>query len=103
MKDIKNLFNQEKEIKWIKDIVFRNIKNLFGYEKEEENYYKPVEYIEKKSNGDKNTILYVEEYPDKIRPYLKSIINHLKKSGMWKIQLTITINFFLKMIMMKSA
>ena len=52
MKDIKNLFKQEKEIKGIKDIVFRNIKNLFGYEKEEENYYKPVEYIEKKSNGD---------------------------------------------------
>ena len=48
MKDIKNLFKQEKEIKGIKDIVFRNIKNLFGYEKEEENYYKPVELLRRK-------------------------------------------------------
>ena len=48
MKDIKNLFKQEKEIKGIKDIVFRNIKNLFGYEKEEENYYKPDELLRRK-------------------------------------------------------
>ena len=40
------------------------------YEKEEENYYKPVKvsnfwsnnYIENKSNGDKNKILSVEEH-----------------------------------------
>ena len=40
-----------------------------------------------------NRILLVEEYPDTIRPYLKDIINDLKKSDTWKIQLTITINF----------
>ena len=28
-----------------------------------------------------------------IKPYLKDIINNLKKSDKWKIQLTITINF----------
>ena len=40
------------------------------YEKEEENYYKPVKvsnfwsnnYIENKTNGDKNKILSVEEH-----------------------------------------
>ena len=87
IKDIRNLFRLIKEIKIIKNIVLRNINNLFEYEKEEENYYKPVgannfwsnNYIEYKSNGDKNKILSVEEYLNKIRPYFKGIINNLKK------------------------
>ena len=37
--------------------------------------------------------LSVKKYLNKIRPYLKDIINNLKKSGTWKIELTITINF----------
>ena len=65
VKDIKNLFKLKKEVKEIKDIVLGNIKNLFEYEKEEENYYKSVKvnnfwssnYVEYKSNGDKNRIL----------------------------------------------
>ena len=48
---------------------------------------------------DKNKILTVGEYLNKIRPYLKGIINNLKKSDTWKIQLTITFLFLLKMIM----
>ena len=71
---MRNLFRLKKEVKGIKDIVLRNIKNLFEYEKEEENYYKPVRvnnfwsnnYIEYKSNGDKNKILSVEKYLDNI-------------------------------------
>ena len=35
----------------------------------------------------------VEEYLDKVRLYLKDIINDLKKPGTWRIQLTIIINF----------
>ena len=35
----------------------------------------------------------VEEYLNKIRPYLKDIKNILKKSDTWKIQLTIVIDF----------
>ena len=101
IKDIRNLFRLKKEVKGIKDIALRNIKNLFEYEKEEENYYKPVRvnnfwrnnYIEYISNGDKNRMRSVEEYLDKIRPYLRGIINDLKQSDTWKIQLTITINF----------
>ena len=88
IKDIRNFFRLKKEVKGIKDIVLRNIEKIFEYEKEEENYYKPVRvnnfwsnnYIEYKSKGDKNKILSVEEYLDKIRPYLKDIINDLKKS-----------------------
>ena len=37
--------------------------------------------------------LSVDEYLNKIRTYLKDIINSLKKSDMWKIQLTIANNF----------
>ena len=49
-------------------------------------------YIEYKSNGDRNKTLLVEEYLNKIRPYLKDIINNLKKSATWKIQLAIVNN-----------
>ena len=58
------------------------------HEKEEQNYLKSVRvnnfwsnnYIEYESNGDRNKTLSAEEYLDKIRPYLKDIINKLKKS-----------------------
>ena len=43
-------------------------------------------YIEYESNADKNKILSVEEYLNKIRPYLNDIINNLKKSDTWKIK-----------------
>ena len=100
IKDIRNLFRLEKETKAIKYRILTDIKNLFEHE-EEENYYKPVRvsnfwsnnYIEYESNGDRNKTLSVEEYLNKIRPYLKDIINNLKKSDTWKIQLTIANNF----------
>ena len=80
--------------------ILRDIKNLFEHE-EEENYYKPIRvsnfqsgnYIEHESNGYRNkcltsitvTFISVEEYLSKIRPYLKDIINNLKKCDTWKI------------------
>ena len=62
--------------------MLRDIKNLFEHE-EEENYYRPVRvsnfwsnnYIEYKSNGDRNKTLSFEENLNKISPYLL-IINH---------------------------
>ena len=99
IKGIRNLFRLEKETKAIKDRIFRDIKNIF--EHEEENYYKPVRvsnfwsnnYIEYESNSDRNKILSVEKYFDKLRLYLKDVINNLKKSDTWKIRLTIENNF----------
>ena len=35
-------------------------------------------YIEYKSNCDRNKTLSVQEYVNKVRPYLKDIINNLK-------------------------
>ena len=100
IKDIRNLFRREKETKEIKDRILRDIKNLFEHEKEEENYYKPVRvnsfwsnnYIGYKSSSDRNKTPTVEEYLNKITLYLKDIINNLKKSVTWKIQLTIANN-----------
>ena len=36
-------------------------------------------YIEYESNGDKNKILSIKEYPDVNNPYLKSITDDLQK------------------------
>ena len=49
--------------------------------------------IEYKSNTDGNKALSVKEHLHRIRPYLKDIIDNLKKSDIWKIQLTIANNF----------
>ena len=50
-------------------------------------------YIEYESDGDKNRSLWLDEYLNKIKPYLRNIINHLQNSDTWKIQLTTAINF----------
>ena len=77
-KDVRNL-RQEKETKAIKDRILRDINNLFEHEKGEENFYKQVSnfwsnnYIEYENNGNRNKTLSVEEYLNKIRPYLKDI------------------------------
>ena len=101
IKDIRNFFRLGKENKAIKYRILRAIRNFFEHEKEE-NYYKPVRasnfwsnnYIEYGSDDDRNKILSVEEYLNKIKPYLiKDIINNLKKLCTWKIQLTIANNF----------
>ena len=82
--------------------VIRDLRNLFEHE-EEENYYKPVrvsryeiwKYESKKyeSNSDRNKTLSAEEYLNKIRPYLKGIINNIEKTNMGKIQLTVVFYF----------
>ena len=96
---IKDIYRLKKENEAINDRVIRDIRNLF--KDEEEDCFKSVRvdsfwsnsYLEYDSNGDRNKTLSVEEYLNKIRPYLKDITNNLKKSDTWKIQLTIGINF----------
>ena len=70
-------------------------------EHEDEDYDKQVRvdnlwsinYTEHESSSNRNKALTVEEYLNKIRQYLKDIINDIKKSDAWKIQLTIATNF----------
>ena len=80
-----NLSKLTKEIAAIKDRIIRNIRKLFEHE---QGYYKPVRVgnlwnnncIEYKKNSGSNKILSIKEYLDEIKPYLKVIINNLKKS-----------------------
>ena len=51
-------------------------------------------YWVQQKNEDRNKTLSIKEYLNEIKPYLKDIINNLKKSDAWKIQLTISINFY---------
>ena len=100
MKDIRSLFRQEKKTKAIKDRILRDIKNLFEHEKEKI-YYKLVtvsdfwsgNHIEYESNGDRNKTLSVEVYLNQIKSYLKDIINNVRKSDTWKIELAIAGDF----------
>ena len=103
MKETEKTKNKKKQsddkiIKSIEDRTIRDIQNLF---KQEEDYYKPVRvgnvyiniYSEYGSNDDKNKTLSIREYLKEIKPYLKNIINNLKKYDILKMQLPIAINF----------
>ena len=76
-KDIRNLFRLKKENETNKFRIVRDIRHVFWHG--EENCYKPLRVggfwdnnnIEYKGN---DKILSIEEYLDKIRPYLKDII-----------------------------
>ena len=80
--------------------IIRDFRKLFEQEQEED-YYEPKrvkdfwnnDYIEYESNGDKNSNLSLEGYLNKIKPYLKNIINDLQNSDTSRIQLKIEINF----------
>ena len=84
MKDKKQELNERS----IKDKTIRDIKTLF---EQEEDYYKSKRvnsfwnnnYID--INGDKNRNLSLDEYLNKIKPYLKDIIIDIQSSDIWKI------------------
>ena len=50
-----------------------------------------LRHIEYKSEGSEK--LSIEQYFEKIKPYLDNMIDKLIKSGKWKINLTTKINF----------
>ena len=52
-------------------------------------------YIEYESNSEKTVtnILSLDQYFNKIKPYLRDIIIDLQSSDTWKVYLTVAINF----------
>ena len=96
----------DEKIKEIKNILYGPRNNLF---KQQEDNYKPERigntfssnYIEYKSNGNKNKKLSIKYYLDEIKPYLSNIINDHKTQDECKIKLTIKINFSLLKILKK--
>ena len=99
VKYIRNQFRIEKETKAIKEKILKDIKNISDHE--EENCYQPIRVnnfwsnndIKHESNIERNKALSVEEYLNRIRPYLKGITNNLKNSDTRKTQLAIGNNF----------
>ena len=89
-KNIMKEKKQEHNERSIKDQIIRDIKTLF---EQEEYYYKSKKvnsfwnnnYIELEINGDKNRNLSLDEYLNKIKPYLKDIIIDLQSSDIWEI------------------
>ena len=77
----------------------QKIRTLF--ESDNEDYNEPIRtdtafssnYIEYKSNGDKEKRLSIEEYLNNIRTYFSNIIDDHKTHGERKIQLIIAIKF----------
>ena len=93
------ILDRDEKIEEIKKSFYDPKNNLF---KLKEDNYKPVRigdafsgnYIEYKSNGDKDKTLSIKEYIDEIKPYLSDMLNDHKTKGEWKIHLTMAINFF---------
>ena len=90
IKSIRNLYKLKKENEAIRD-----------FDQEEKDHYEPwrvwnfrnKNYIRNKSSDDRNKKLSVKEHLDKIKPFLRDIIINPQKSDIWKIQLTVAINF----------
>ena len=85
------IMNRDEKIGEIKKILYDPRNNLF---KQQEDNYKPVRignafssnYIDYKSNADKDKTLSIKDYLDEIKPYLSDIINDQKTHGEWKIK-----------------
>ena len=92
-KEIKKLGKKETNYRLIKGKIAKDIRTLFE-QQEEKDYYKlkrvnifwSNNYIEYESNGDKNRNLSLDEYLNKIKPYLCNIIVDLQNFDTWKIQ-----------------
>ena len=89
----------------------RNIETLFD-ETSEEDYYKPIfvksshkgNYKYYESNRDKEKILSINQYLNKITSYLYNLINdHRISRRVWKIQINMHANLFLLKILEELA
>ena len=97
---LKKLNNDFKKLQKYQDNITYGLDYLFN-EVNEEDYYEPKEiktafggsYVLYESRGDKDAKLALYEYFDKIKPYLKDMIDDYKSKGEWKIQITMRIIF----------
>ena len=93
---LKKLNNDFKKIQEYQDSITYGIDYLFN-EVNEEDYYEPKEiksafdgsYVLHESRGDEDNKVAIYEYFDKIKPYLKDMIDDYMYKGEWKIQIRI--------------
>ena len=99
-KYLKKLNNDLKKLYKYQDNVMYGLDYLFN-EVNEKDYDKPKgiksvfdgNYVLYESKGDKDAKLALWEYFDKIKPYLKDMIDDYKSKGEWKLQTTMKIIF----------
>ena len=97
---LKKLNNDLKKLQKYQDNITYGLDYLFN-ELNEEDYYEPKEiksafdgsYVLYESRGDKDNMLAIYEYFDKIKSYLKDMIDDYKSEGEWKIQLVMRVIF----------
>ena len=97
---LKKLNNDLKKLYKYQDNITYGLNYLFN-DVNENDYYNPQEiksafdgsYILYGSKEDKDAKLALSEYFDKIRAYLRDMINYYKAEGEWKIQLVMGIIF----------
>ena len=95
-KYLKKLNNDFKKLYKYQDNVMYDLDNLFNEEDYETKEIKSAfdgTHIVYESNGDKDAKLALWEYFDKIRPYLRDMIDYFKAEGEWKIELVMGIIF----------
>ena len=99
-KYLKNFENNLEKLQKYQHNTTYSLDHLFN-ELNEVDYYEPKEvksafdgsYMLYESKGDKNNKLAPYEYFNKIKPYLKDLIDDHKAKGEWKIQLSMRMIF----------
>ena len=97
---LKKLNSDLKKLQKYQDNITYGLDYLFN-EVNEEDYYEPKEiksafdgsHVLYESRGDKDNMLAIYEYFDKIIPYLKDMVDNYKSKGEWKIQLVMRVIF----------
>ena len=88
-KYLKKLNKDFKKLQKYQDNITYGLDYLFN----EEDYYKPTEVKSAFDGSYMYAKLALYEYFDKIKPYLKDMIDDYKSKGEWKIQITMRIIF----------
>ena len=97
---LKKLNNDLKKLQKYQDNITYGLDYSLN-EVNEEDYYEPKEtksafdgsYVLYESRGDKDNMLAIYEYFDKIKSYLKDMIDDYKSEGEWKIQIVMGMTF----------
>ena len=84
--DLKKLHKYQDNVLYGLDYLFNEVNEIDYYEPKEMKSAFDGSYILYESRGDKDAKLALWEYFDKVRPYLKDMIDDFKSKGEWKIQ-----------------
>ena len=91
--DLKRLQKYQDNITYGLDYLFNEVNEEYYHEPREIKSAFDGSYVLYESRGDKDNMLAIYEYFDKIKPYLKDMIDDYKSKGEWKIQLVMRVIF----------